>query len=84
MTTTESAPPAEHTLHVLDSSGDTRTIWNPGNQAEVDAAKATFNRLKKAGYLAYSVDEDGEKGEVIRTFDPQAGRIIMSPQLVGG
>lgn len=74
----------EHTLHVLDHTGDTRTLWNPENQAEVDAAKETFTRLKKKGYLAYSVDESGERGEVIREFDPTAGRIIMAPQLVGG
>jgi hypothetical protein len=61
-----------------------RTIWNPENQEEVDAAKTTFQRLKKKGYLAYQVDEKGKKGEVMRAFDPTAGRIIMSPQLVGG
>lgn len=73
-----------NTLHVLDSTGDTRTIWNPENQDEVDAAKATFTRLKGKGYLAYTVDESGQRGEVIREFDPSAGRIIMAPQLVGG
>lgn len=72
------------TLHVLDHTGDTRTIWNPENQDEVDAAKATFAKLKKKNYLAYTVNEKGDKGEVIREFDPTAGRIIMSPQLVGG
>lgn len=72
------------TLHVLDHTGDSRTIWNPENQDEVDAAKEMFNRLKRKGYLAYKVDETGGKGEQIREFDPTAGRIIMSPQLVGG
>jgi hypothetical protein len=75
---------SDHTLHVLDQTGDTRTIWNTENQAEVDAAKETFKRLKKKGYLAYTVDESGERGEVITEFDPEAGRIIMAPQLVGG
>lgn len=94
MTTTETAPPTEpttdpataaHMLHVLDRRfGDSRTIWNPENQDEVDAAKTTFTTLKKRGYLAYKVDQKGEKGEVIQEFDPQAGRIIMSPPLVGG
>jgi hypothetical protein len=72
------------TLHVLDASGDSRTIWNPENQDEVDAAKATFDRLKGKGYLAYSVDEDGGRGEVMQRFDPHAGRIIMSRPLAGG
>jgi hypothetical protein len=71
-------------LKILDHHGDSRQTWNPESQAEVDAAKATFTRLKKKGYLAYTVEEDGSRGEVIGQFDPTAGRIIMAPQLVGG
>lgn len=72
------------TMHVLDHTGDSKLIWNTGNQAEVDAAKELFNKLRDKKYLAYTVDDDGERGEVIRRFDPNAGRIIMAPQLVGG
>ena len=69
-----------HTLQVLDHTGDTRTTWNPENQAEIDAAKATFNKLvKEKKYLAYKVTDDGNKGEQIREFDPTAGKIILSP-----
>ena len=74
----------EHLLHVLDHTGDTRTTWDPDKQVEVDAAKKTFKELKKKGYLAYTVGENGEKGEVIQQFDPTAGMIIMSPQYAGG
>ena len=38
-------------LHVPDHTGDTRTIWKPEGQDEVDAAKETFKRLEKEGYL---------------------------------
>ena len=72
------------TLAVLDRSGDTKTLWNPDNQAEVDAAKATFTSLRAKGYLAYRVIGDGAKGEQIQAFDPRAGSIILTPPLVGG
>jgi hypothetical protein len=72
------------TLHVMDRTGDTKMQWSPDNPDEVQVAKNTFDKLKKKGYLAYTVRNDGEKGEVIREFDKTAGRIIMAPQLVGG
>jgi hypothetical protein len=76
---------AQHTLHVLDQTGDTRTTWDPEVEEEVDAARLVFAGLKAKGYLAYSVDpSDGSKGEVIREFDPAAQAIIMSPQMQGG
>lgn len=74
-----------NTMHVLDRTGDTRTIWDPNVQDEVKAAKAQFDALKKKGYLAYRVNpDDGSKGQVMREFDPKAGKIIMQPQMVGG
>lgn len=72
------------TLHVMDHTGDTKMQWSPDNPDEVKVAKDTFDKLRKKGYLAYTVRNDGEKGEVIREFDKTAGRIIMAPQLVGG
>lgn len=79
------APAIEkNTLHVMDRTGDTKVMWSADNPDEVEAAQATFDKLKKKGYLAYSVKDNGDKGEVIRKFDKTAGRIIMAPQLVGG
>ena len=72
-----------HTLRVLDSTGDSTITWNPGNQTEVDVARAAFDAAKRKGYLAYT-DVDGGQGEVLRDFDPQAGAIIMAPALAGG
>lgn len=81
-----SAPPLarQHELITLDKSGDTKIIWDPDNPAEVEAAKATFDSLKKKGYLGYKVDRKGEKGEVLKSFDPEAEKLIMAPQMVGG
>lgn len=71
-------------LQVLDGSGDSRFMWNKDNADEVSAAKETFQKLKDKKYLAYKVNADGSRGEVIREFDPTAEKIIMAPQLVGG
>jgi len=81
MTTT-----AEHTLTITDATGDTKIIWDPDKPDEVAAAKAAFDAGKKKKMLSYSVDPDSgaRTGEVIREFDPQAGKIIMIPQTRGG
>lgn len=83
---TPSAPvrPFTGELCVLDKTGDTKVIWDAKNEAEVAAAKATFDALKAKGYLAYSVSKDGSKGEVIREFDPKAEKIILSAPMQGG
>ena len=73
------------TLSVLDREGDTRITWDAENEDEVNAARTMFESLKKKGFSAYSVKgKKGEKGELIREFDPELEMIIMSPQMVGG
>lgn len=71
-------------LNVLDTTGHSRTIWDPNVPAEVEAAKATFDGLRAKGYIAYQVKKDSEAGEIMRTFDPEAGKMILSPPLRGG
>jgi hypothetical protein len=69
---------------VLDRTGDTKIIWDPENADEVETARQTFDKLRKKGYAAYSVKKNGDKGEVIREFDPNAEKLILAPQMVGG
>lgn len=71
-------------LRTLDSTGDTKTIWDPDNEDEVAVARESFNTLMDKGYIAYKVDDEGGKGDVISSFDPRAGKIIMSPPIQGG
>lgn len=73
-----------HELAIMDHTGDTKLIWDPDKADEVDHARDTFNRMKKKGYMAYKVDRKGEKGEVMREFDPTAEKMILAPQMVGG
>lgn len=73
------------TLQYADGTGDTRLEWNKDVPAEVDAARETFARLHGENkYLAYKTRRDGSRGEVIRSFDPNAERIVMVPQTQGG
>jgi hypothetical protein len=73
-------------MATLDRTGDTKVIWDKDNEDEVEAARATFDRLTKdKKYTAFHVTgKDGKKGERMRAFDPEAERIILVPQMVGG
>jgi hypothetical protein len=71
-------------MAVMDHTGDTKTIWDTDDPVQVEVARDTFNKLKKKGYIAYKVKKDGEKGEMMREFDPEAGKVIMSPAMAGG
>jgi hypothetical protein len=75
----------QHQMHTLDRTGDQRVIWDSDQEEEVAAARETFKRLTKAGYLAYRAEgKKGEKGEQIREFDPDAERIILVRPHQGG
>ena len=71
-------------LRELGPQGDTKGVWAAENKGEVEAARNTFDELKDSGYLAYSVKGNGEKGVVIREFDPAAEKIIMALPMMGG
>lgn len=76
--------PNQGLMAIMDASGDTKVIWDRGNDDEIEAARSTFDRLKARGYVAYSVKKDGEKNEILTRFDPNAEKLIMAPQMVGG
>ena len=76
------------TLTVLDRTGDSKSTWNTTIEAEVEAARAMFNSLRAKGYMIYRVltgaGKDGAKGEVMNTFDPEAGAMIAAPRITAG
>lgn len=73
------------TMHIMSGSGDTELKWNKDNEVEVENARKVFKRLtQKAKYLAYALEGDGSKGEVIHSFDPNQERLVLAPQHVGG
>ena len=71
-------------LCVIDTTGDTKYIWDADNDDEVEVARNMFNQLKEKNYVAYSVGRNGKKDEIINRFDPELGKIIMIPPVVGG
>lgn len=71
-------------MRLMNQRGDTRVMWDPNRPDEVAAARKQFDELKGKGYLAYSVKKKGDPGEMIRTFDPDAGKIILAPPQAGG
>jgi hypothetical protein len=72
------------TMSVMDRTGHSEVSWDPEKTVEVRAARTIFDSLIHEGYNAFRVNEDDERGERIREFDPKAGKIMMVPQLVGG
>lgn len=71
-------------MAILGSEGDTKKIWDKNNEDEVEDARASFDRLRKKGYLAFHVNKKGDKGEQMKSFDPDAERMIMVPPMQGG
>lgn len=70
-------------LSVMDSTGDTTIKWHRDNPNEVEAARLSFEHLLSKNFTAYRV-KNGERGERITKFDPNAGEIVMVPRIVGG
>ncbi len=82
---TDTLTKREHTLRVMTAQdGDAKTTWDPDNPDEVAAARSVFDKMKRAGHVAYTVKAKGRKDQVIHEFDPEAGAIIMAPAVAGG
>ncbi len=71
-------------LCAMDDTGDSRIQWDRTDPLQIAKAKSRFEELKKKGYLAYSVNKKGDQGVVLSDFDPNAERIIMHSQMIGG
>jgi hypothetical protein len=71
-------------LQIMDDSGHSEVQWDPDDEEEVAKAKEAFEAAIKKGYYAYTLKPGGTQGEIIKTFDPTAGRIVMRPPMVGG
>lgn len=72
-------------MRILGVEGDTKVIWDPKNDDEVDAAEAQFNTLKKKGFTAFEVGRTGRKtSKKVDEFDPELGKLIMVPKATGG
>jgi hypothetical protein len=80
-------PDGKGAMALLNQSGDTKTIWDPNNAAEVAAAREQFDKLVGTNrFSAFRVSEKdpNEPGVRLREFDPEARRIIFIPPMQGG
>lgn len=80
----QASVPTQNLMEVMDATGHSESKWDPNNPAEVEAARASFDVLKKKGYAAFRLESDGSTGSPMTTFDPQAGRILMKAAMAGG
>ena len=72
-------------FRIMDKdAGDLKVIWDPNNANETEAAEEQFDNLIAKNFSAFKVDKKGETGKKITKFDPDAGKIIMVPQITGG
>ncbi len=71
-------------MEVPDNTGHSEVSWDKDKPGEVEAAQASFDVLKKKGYVAFRLSSSGSEGSQMRTFDPSAERILMRPQMRGG
>lgn len=74
----------QRTMKVLDRSGHKTLTWDPTDVGTQDEVRAKFEEMVQGQhFLAYTLDANKEKGEVIREFDPEAD-IVLAPQNQGG
>jgi hypothetical protein len=82
----EELPAGMSAFAVMGERGDTKHIWDRTKPEEVEAARTLFDKLtKEKRYMAFRVtDKEGNRGEQMREFDPDAERMILVPQFQGG
>lgn len=72
-------------LSIMGRPGDTRIMWNPRDRDEVENARRAWDDLvRNKRFLGFRVKRDGEKGEQVREFDPEASKLIIVPPMAGG
>lgn len=75
--------PVHRLATMTQEHGDLEVTWDPEVEDEVNHARESFDRfMAKGGYAAFRVDE-GHR-EQIRSFEPEAGEIVLARQMQGG
>jgi len=81
METTKGESVMKGELRVMGPSGDQKIEWDTEVQETVDTAQAQFSRLLLNGHVGFVTTGTPRK---LEEFDPEAGRIVMTPPLSGG
>jgi len=79
-------PETNHMLHIIDKFyGDKRLIWRADDKESKAKAIEEFKERLKKGWLAFKVDPDNPgKGTLIKDFDENAEKIVLTPPVAGG
>jgi len=72
-----------HLQIVMDTSGDTRHLFDPNDARALAEAEKRFGDLTQAGFIAAKRTGNGTS-ELVRHFDPAAQETVFIPRLVGG
>lgn len=68
---------------VMDSTGDSRYVFNPDDARELAKAERRFYELTDVGFTAAVRTGPGQVSQM-RSFDPNAEETVFLPRLVGG
>jgi hypothetical protein len=68
---------------IMDTTGDSRHTFNPGDFQELARAEQRFNELTNHGFTAAVRTGPGQVSR-IKSFDPTAEETLFFPRLVGG
>ena len=71
-------------LRIFGRSGDEKVSWSLNNQAEIDAAKDSFDAYKRRGFTAFAVTRGNRQGARIEEFDLMLEEILFVPPMAGG
>jgi hypothetical protein len=72
-----------HELQILGREGHRSKTWDVDVKEQVDEAQEEFARCLLNSYAAFEMGE-GQKGSIIRDFNPDAERILLVPPMKGG
>ena len=65
--------------------GHAEVHWKKSDKKDTDIARETFIKYKAQGYAIYRVDpKTGDKGELLKEFDPNAEKLIAVAPMAGG
>ena len=73
-----------HLQIVMNSDGDARHEFDPGEVSSSAVAEARFKDLTDKGFRAVALGKDGAPGQLLRKFHPQVQQTLFVPQLQGG
>ena len=79
--------PAEQVLQesgIAVKYGDTKIAWDSSKAAEIEVARAAFDKLVAKGYLAFGVKGQDKQDKQMYAFDPAAERLTLIPPIAGG